>query len=93
MLLVHLFVYFASVNLCPFFFAAARDCGILWTFIIIIIIFCKCGREEETDILIVRLDTTTTRYKIEFVFEKTTVMPPSPNGCDKKTVARSIEEL
>ena len=41
--------------------------------------------EEEADILVVRLDTTTTRYKMEFGYDKTKVMTNNPNTSKERS--------
>ena len=41
--------------------------------------------EEEAVVLVDRLDTTTTRYKMEFGPDKTKVMTNNPNDCQRET--------
>ena len=51
--------------------------------------------EEEAGILVDRLDTTTTRYKMEIGPDKTKVMINNPNGFQKeiKIKGRRLEEV
>ena len=51
--------------------------------------------EEETDVLIDRLDRTTTRYKMEFGPDKTKVMTNNPNGFQReiKINGQRLEEV
>ena len=40
----------------------------------------NAGEDEEADVLVDRLETTTTRYKMEIGPDKTKVMTNNPNG-------------
>ena len=51
--------------------------------------------EEEADVLVDRLDTTTTRYKMEIGPDKTKVMTNNPNGFQReiKIKGQRLEEM
>ena len=56
-------------------------------------IVVNAEEEEEADVLVDRLYTTTTRYKMETGPDKTKVMTNNLNGQNKKSEARSGGEL
>ena len=57
-------------------------------------IVVNAEEEEEVGVLVDRLDTTTTRYKMEIGPDKTKVMTNNPNGFhDKLSEARRSREL
>ena len=47
-------------------------------------IVVNAEEEEEADVLVDRLNTTTTRYNIEIGPDKTKVMTNNPNGCQRE---------
>ena len=53
------------------------------------------AEEEEAGVLVDRLDTTTTRYKIEIGPDKTKVMANNPNGFQReiKIKGQRLEEV
>ena len=51
-------------------------------------IFVNAEEEEESDVLIDRLDTTTTRYKMEIGPDKTKVMTNNPNDFQREIKIR-----
>ena len=56
---------------------------------------CNAEEEEEADVLIDRLDATTTRYKIEVGLDKTKVMTHNPNDFQRhvKKTGLLLEEV
>ena len=63
-------------------------------------IFVNAEEDEEAGVLVDRLNTTTTRYKMEICHDKTKVMTNNPNGFqreikikDKRSEARRSGEL
>ena len=58
-------------------------------------IVVNAGEEEEAGILVDRLDTTTTRYKMEISPDKTKVMTNNPNGFQReiKIKGQRLEEV
>ena len=56
--------------------------------------FAYAEEEEEAGVLIDRLDTTTTRYKMEIGPDKTTVMTHNPNDFQReiKIKGQRLEE-
>ena len=58
-------------------------------------IVVNAGEEEEAGILVDRLDTTTTRYKMEIGPDKTKVMTNNPNGFQReiKIKGQRLEEV
>ena len=58
-------------------------------------IIANAEEEEEAGVLVDRLDTTTTRYKIEIGPDKTKVMTNNPNGFQReiKIQGQRLEEL
>ena len=55
----------------------------------------KCRRGRSADVLVDRLDTTTTRYKMEIDQKKTTDMTNNPNGFQReiKINGQRLEEV
>ena len=77
MLIVHLFVSYAHVNLCHFFssswcrgFAAASACGSSWTFLFT---FFNNGKSESRPFFYLTADILTK------VFQKCSLTSPLPN--------------
>ena len=58
-------------------------------------IVVNAGEEEEAGVLVDRLDTTTTRYKMEISPDKTKVMTNNPNGFQReiKIKGQRLEEV
>ena len=58
-------------------------------------IVVNAEEEEEADVLIYRLDRTTTRYKMEIGQDKTKVMTNNPNGFQRgiKIKGQRLEEV
>ena len=48
-------------------------------------IVVNAEEEDETGVLVDRLDTTTARYKVEMGLDKTKVMTSNPNGFQRET--------
>ena len=58
-------------------------------------IFVNTEEEEEAGVLIDRLDSTTTRYKMEIGPDKTKVMTTNPNGFQREIMinGQRLEEV
>ena len=58
-------------------------------------IVVNAEEEEKAGVLVDRLDTTTTRYKMEIGPDKTKVMTNNPNGCQReiKIKGQRLEEV
>ena len=70
----------------------ASEDDLLPTFAYIIV---NAEEEEEAGVLIDRLDTTTTKYKMEIGPDKTKVMTNNPNGFQReiKVKGQRLEEV